>query len=200
MDIIDKAIRYIIENNPSNHVPYHGIDHLFEVYSFAKTIFINQPRNMWENINEEALYLACLFHDYNHAGKMIDDSINIQNAIKGYDDFLNYIGTLDVDVEMVKYLIECTQFPSNINKNDLTFEGKIIQDADMCYLFQDIAIVKLYTGLRNEFGQDLDTFLDGQKKFFDSIVFNTKYCRKLWESYYYHIRVNEIETLRDAKM
>jgi HD superfamily phosphodiesterase len=195
--IINKAIRYIIENNPSNHVPYHGIDHLFEVYDFAREIMMNHPRVIWNTINEEALLLACLFHDYNHAGKMIDDNINIQNAIIGLNTFLDTIN-YDKDRTIIEDIIQATKFPTDLSKEELTIEQKIIQDADMCYLFKDIAIVKLYSGLRNEFGQDLDKFLDGQSKFFDSIKFNTEYCLKKWDSYYYHIRLNEIEDLKDA--
>lgn len=199
MDIINKAIVYIIQNNKSNHVPYHGIDHLYEVFNFAITIASNQQHFYNELINIEALSLACLFHDFNHAGKMIDDNINIQNAIEGFVDFITQNQDLitNIDVEYVKYLIKCTKFPSDINKQDLTSEGKIIQDADMCYLFKPLAIVKLYSGLRDEFNQDLNTFLDGQIKFFDSLKLNTEYCQNLWETDY-HIRVNEVKLLRDA--
>ena len=73
-----KGIKFLNENNPSNNVPYHGIDHLFEVFKFSYSIsqFVTN-----DEINKLELLMACLFHDYNHSCGKLKDSENISNAI-----------------------------------------------------------------------------------------------------------------------
>lgn len=193
-NLIIKAIIYINEKNPSNHLPYHGIDHLYSVYEMCNKI-VYSDKNYRNLDKKDELFIAALFHDFNHSGGKLTDAENISNAILGCNDFLDTIeNTLDRD--LIHEIIRATQFPSVIDKADLNEHQKIIQDADMCYLFTDLSIVKLYCGLRSEFNQDLKTFLDNQINFFNSLSFNTEYCNNLWNNIK-NKRVEELELLKN---
>jgi hypothetical protein len=170
--LIVKAIKYIIQNNISNINPYHNIFHLFYVFKY-----VNQISTL---INYECsidLYIAALFHDYEHAGKMGNDSVNIGKAIDGVIEFKKQNTELfntNCNLDNISHLIKCTEYPYVIQEEDLGLEGKIIRDADMSYMFEDISIVALYYGLNKEFGNDLEKFLENQEKFLLSIKFYTE--------------------------
>lgn len=202
-DIINKAIVFIIKNNKSNNLPYHGIDHLFEVYNDCKTLIDFSQMDQFslnedsEEVNYETeLLIAALFHDYNHSGGKLKDSENIEIAIKGCKEFLDTID-YDLNFDVIESVIKATEYPSPL-KGDLTIEQKIIQDADMCYLLNDIAIVKLYYGLREEFGVELDKFLENQLAFFETVKFNSRLYSDIWDNTYKNIRIEEVKELMKA--
>lgn len=185
-----KGIKFLNENNPSNNVPYHGIDHLFEVFKFSYSIsqFVTN-----DEINKLELLMACLFHDYNHSCGKLKDSENISNAIDGLTMFHKIYP--EFDLEMTKDIILATEYPYTLPDEGLTIEQKIIRDSDMCYLFNDISIVKLYQGLRTEFNQNLDDFLSNQGKFLDNVHFYTDKCQQMWSYSYKDVRKKELEML-----
>lgn len=201
-DIINKAIVFIIKNNKSNNLPYHGIDHLFEVYNSCKLLIDFSQMEQFilndeeEVINRTELLIAALFHDYNHSGGKLKDSENIENAIKGCKEFLDTID-YDLNFDVIESVIKATEYPSPL-KGDLTIEQKIIQDADMCYLLNDIAVVKLYYGLREEQGVELDKFLENQLAFFETVKFNSELYSDFWNDTYKNIRIEEVKELMKA--
>lgn len=154
-DIYYKAINFISKTNKSNSLPYLGIDHLFSVYKQCIKILNNIEQR--DFLKQKELLISALFHDCDHSGGKLSDFNNIQNAIKCVETF-NIIckeSNIELDIEFIKYLIRCTEFPYTVEDSRLTIEAKILRDADLCYLFDDLSIVKLYTGLRNEFNQTL---------------------------------------------
>jgi hypothetical protein len=185
-----KVIKFLNENNSSNNAPYHGIDHLFEVFKFSYSISQFVPNN---EINKLELLIACLFHDYNHSCGKLKDSENISNAIDGLTMFHEIHP--EFDLEITKDIIRATEYPYTLPDEDLTIEQKIIRDSDMCYLFNDISIVKLYQGLRTEFNQNLDDFLSNQGKFLDNVHFYTEKCQQMWSYSYKDVRKKELEML-----
>jgi hypothetical protein len=188
-----KAITFINESNPSNNAPYHGIDHLFEVFKFSYTIFENDTLCKSIKINKLELLIACLFHDYNHSTGRLKDSENISNAIDGLTEFHKIYP--EFDLEISKDIIRATEYPYTLPDEGLTIEQQIIRDSDMCYLFNDISIVKLYQGLRTEFNQNLDDFLSNQSKFLDNVQFYTEKCQQMWSYSYKDVRKKELEML-----
>lgn len=195
-ELIFKAINWISKNNPSNHLPYHGIDHLYMVFEQCMKIYHTDVKLRMKVTHLAELYIAALFHDYNHSGGKLSDSENIENAINGVIEFLNSVEN-NLDVEVIKFLIKSTQYPAIIESSQLTPEAMIIQDADMCYLFENISIVKLYTGLRNEFNQDLETFYKNQEDFLKSVKFNTDYAIERWPRILDR-RLEELEMLKNT--
>lgn len=185
--LVLKAINFINLTNPSNQCPYHGIDHLFTVFSYAAKLSEHNSENRLE------LLIAALFHDYSHKGSMGNDHDNITKALYGVQLF--HDANPDFDLGVVYYLIQCTEFPYVIPEDQLTHNAKIIRDADLSYLLEDISIVKLYSGLRKEFGFNLTDFMNSQINFFNSVKYYDVYLQSLWLDKYL-IRVEELNLLQ----
>lgn len=185
--IIVKAINFINLTNPSNQCPYHGIDHLFTVFSYAAKLSEHNSEHRLE------LLIAALFHDYSHKGSMGNDADNINKALYGVQLF--HEGNPDFDLGIVTYLIKCTEFPYVVPESGLSIDAKIIRDADLSYLLEDISIVKLYSGLRKEFGFSLTDFMNSQIGFFNSVKYHDVYLQSLWLDKY-QIRVEELNLLQ----
>lgn len=171
--VLIDALVYINENNPSNACPYHGIDHLYTVFKYACDV---SDYNACEHRLE--LLVAALFHDYAHAGKMGNDHENILKACDGMSEFHTLFPHFDLAYAC--YVISCTEYPYVVAEEELTKEGMTIRDCDLSYLLEDISIVKLYSGLRSEFGFTLQKFVESQKAFFDSVKFYDKVLQIFW--------------------
>ena len=65
----------------------------------------------------------------------------------------------------------------------------------MSYIIEDISIVKLYYGLRNEFDQPLNEFLENQIKFYTNIKFYTQYMQNIW----YKIKEDKLKEIEFLK-
>lgn len=190
--ILINAINFInISNTESNNLPYHGIDHLFCVFEMMHNIIDN---NSYDIDNKKELYLASLFHDYAHSGGSLTDKENIINALDGL--ILFHKAHHDFNLEIAIDLIKATEFPYNIKEEDLSFLQKLMRDADLCYLFSNLSIVKLYNGLRNEFKSGYNTFLTNQFNFLNSVKFYNEYYNKLWQNEIKEIRLKELELLK----
>jgi len=191
--LLIKAINFINISNKSNNLPYHGIDHLFEVMRFCYVTMENDDLCKESMINKKELLIAALFHDYNHSGGKETDDVNITYAIDGVKLFYNENPVFDLD-EVIS-LIKITQYPYTVLESDLTLSGKILRDSDLCYLFHDLSIVKLYSGLRSEFGNSLSDFLKNQTNFLESVNFNIERNYLMWNNLYKDIRFRELNML-----
>ena len=186
--ILINAINYIVENNPGNEHPYHGIDHLFTVFKYACDV---SEYNKCENRLE--LLVAALFHDYGHRGKLGDDADNIAKSCAELTTFHSKFP--DFDLIKACHIIECTQYPYVIEDSDLTKEGEIIRDCDMSYMFEDLSIVKLYYGLRTEFNKTLPEFVETQGDFISNLKFYDDVLQMNWE----HAKENRLAELQLIK-
>lgn len=183
--ILVKAINFINLTNPSNQCPYHGIDHLFTVFKYAATL-----SGKYSDSRLHVL-LAALFHDYSHKGSMGNDADNINKALYGVQLF--HEAHPDFDLNLVNYLIKCTEFPYVIPESELTHDAKIMRDADLSYLLEEISIVKLYSGLRKEFGFNLTDFMNSQIGFFNTVKYHDSELQSLWAN---HIKADRIAELK----
>jgi hypothetical protein len=190
-ELILNAINFLNISNPSNFLPYHNIDHLWMVYNYCQKItdMINNS-----DVKETELFIAALFHDYNHSGGKLTDNFNIDNAIEGVTLF--HKAHPEFDLNYVSYLIKCTEYPYSVLDIDLTIEAKILRDADLSYVFEYISIVKLYCGLRKEFNQTLILFLNNQFNFLSNINFYIPEFQNLWKGGIQELRLLELEELK----
>lgn len=185
-----KAINFLSISNPSNFLPYHGIDHLWSVYNSCMLMINQSP----ETIKDKELLIAALFHDYDHSGGKLSDAQNITNALMGVQLF--HQANPEFDLFYVKFLISCTEYPYTVEESDLTIESKMLRDADMCYLFEDLSIVKLYSGLRKEFNQGLTLFLNNQFNFLSNTKFYIPDNQTKWENGIKEQRLKELNELK----
>ncbi len=192
--ILPAAINWVINNNPNNWNPYHGINHLFSVFQFvANTIaFIKTDR-------KQEVLLAALFHDYSHPGKLCDDTVNVNYSAERLADFVtgfvNANPGYEFDKDFAVDLIKITRFPYIVDDSELSPEGLLLRDADFAYLYSSICIPMCLGGLRSEFGADYRKFLESQTEFINSVKPRIPQIAQIWEVQKPY-RLDEIESLK----
>lgn len=178
--ILFEAINYIIKNNYGDVNYYHNNIHMFETFKMCNDIINSLSDDELNNINELAIYLAALFHDYGHFGRMgIDDTLNIDRAKSNFIVFSRqHIELRNTElVDEVIRLIECTKYPNDITEYDLSMS--IISDSDMNVVLSD-NMLHIYQNLKKEFNLSDEEFFTNQLKFVNNLHFKTKYGQELW--------------------
>src|SRR5574343_653196 len=180
---VDKALSYIMLNNKANFLPYHNLAHCMNVSGWAYDI----TRHLYpqEYKLQCLMALSGLFHDFDHSGGIEkDDTVNIQNAIKGFDKFLTESQILlsDADADLVRGVIKYTRFPLlPIQQSDTELSGVvsfetlvgIIRDADLLQLTCDSFVPQVMCGLAKELNIELSQFIKNQRSFIEGIKWNT---------------------------
>lgn len=191
---IHEAYKYVIKNNLSNELPYHGIRHILNVFKAVNDLSLNGL----SDIEKEALYIAVLFHDYGHTAGIYDDEYNVKFAI---DEFKFFVGRLNYQLEpkdkyydeLVNQVIDnikATQYPYVIPKEELTRSQKLIRTADLIQVIYGNVITDYVLPLYSEMivskdkDMDLITFIDGCIDFWTKIEFpiNDIYCELIKEN------------------
>lgn len=191
--LLKKAFKWIIENNTSNHLPYHNLNHLLTVLKYCDYIAMGE---MVYYDNRMELYLAALFHDVYHSGGKLTDDLNILNAKTAFEEFkLSLKEILNVSSDKVTSLIECTQYPYHVPFDDLTLHHKIIRDADMMQAFEYNWIHQTTLGLATESGKTFKDFIKSQRTFLENVTFYTptalEYKNKRWKQVMHEFRILE---------
>jgi hypothetical protein len=183
-DVLPRAFRYIIDNNSSNHAPYHHLNHMLRVMSFCNE---GCKYHRLTGKSRTNLLVAALFHDFNHTMGEKPDDANIQNAIQGVQLWYssNPLNSTNINIERVIEIIKATQYPYVINQEDLTLEQSIIRDADLMVPLESDWVGNLIVGLSSEMKiNDFKKMAEGQYKFYSGVVMNSPWGievqNKLW--------------------
>lgn len=183
-ELLSEGFKWIIENSSSNNLPYHNLNHLLTVVKYVNGALIHYDYP--EDEKRDIILLAALFHDVNHSGGKETDDINVRNSIAAAakflstqysDEELNEGGDqrLIAEIKLVGNLLNATQYPYVIDKEDLTLEQGIIRDADLMQVFEYNWVHQNIMGLANELNLDFDKFIGGQRAFLEGAEFNTEY-------------------------
>ncbi len=174
--LLSDAFRYILNNSKSNALPYHNLKHSVDVLGMCMTI---------EPIFDTPLYLAALFHDFNHSGGKLSDEKNVQMAIDGVTDYYNYGGSPITEKALMEIIeiIEATQYPYIIDKKDLTKKQSIIRDADLMVSMNDGFWSMGILGLMDEMKiDDIESMVKGQINFHNSIELINPTAKYLYDN------------------
>lgn len=119
----------ILEQNPGKDSPYHNNEHLYTVAlncdEAAK--YYKLPVS-----DRKVLFLAGLYHDYNHSAGAASDTINISRAIAGAVEHIARIEKAEAsDLDTVAGIIHATIQPPTMHNTDIGLLQRIIMDADM---------------------------------------------------------------------
>lgn len=119
----------ILEANPSKDSPYHNNEHLFTVALNCDEAarFYSLPVE-----GHRVLFLAALYHDYNHSAGVSSDTINISRAISGAVEHITRLEKAAIeDLDEVAGIIHATIQPPTMHNTDIGLLHRIIMDADM---------------------------------------------------------------------
>ena len=82
-------LAYFIKNNKSNLAPYHNLYHTFNFINNAFQIYRDYDCPL-DSYDAETLFIASLFHDFNHTSGLARDKWNIIPA--EFIKFYEYLG------------------------------------------------------------------------------------------------------------
>ena len=127
LNLSSEHLSYIKEKNPSTNLPYHGYQHLISVsiaYFNSGEYYFSSETDMIR-----PLFLAGLYHAWNHSGGDYEDSINVARAIVGMAEAVNELESFEHKVvDEIATLISVTEHPAQRSPQNTS--EKIILDAD----------------------------------------------------------------------
>ena len=161
----------LIWNATNVNMPYHNLRHMLHVmwatYNGALYYDID-PRTL------RNMLIAALMHDYNHTGRTGDDTINIELAIRGFEENM-----LLEDVPYMNdiiFLIRATQFPHK--EIEYSLPAFILRDADVAYTLNDSWIHIVNIGLSQELNITAEKMLKFQETFLSGMKLYSEWGKK----------------------
>lgn len=177
---LGKVYSYVMENNPSQDLPYHNNFHLESVTKFT---LLGAQHHDLDTVTEKNLAVAALFHDFNHSGSGKDDDLNIKRSIKGFNDYCEKDGKnlfTEFDQEQIINFIKPTRYPYLVECGMLSLQQKIIRDSDILQgLFSQNYIMGIVGGIAKEADIPMKKMLDGQEGFLKGTKFCTEWATNL---------------------
>lgn len=144
---------HVLEGNPSKDSPYHNNEHLYTVALNCDEAarFYNLPFE-----GHRVLFLAALYHDYNHSAGASSDTINISRAISGAVEHISRLEKAQSEeLDTLAGIIHATIQPPTMHNTDIGLLHRIIMDADMMQSCEPDAETFL-TGLSVEMKKDVN--------------------------------------------
>jgi hypothetical protein len=171
--------RVVFEKAKNVSNPYHNFRHMMHVlflcYDAAQ--FYKKKLSKRDIRN---LFIAAMFHDFDHPGKNKDDKVNVAIAVKGFKKWILPKDRKYKD-EIID-LIEATIYPFSHNLKNLSLSKQILQDSDLCQVFSVVWIQQVVFGFAGESGNPAIDFLKMQEKFIKNIKFHSDWAKKRFES------------------
>jgi hypothetical protein len=157
------------------HLPYHNFRHMLHTLwlCYDASLYyrdIMGPRGVRD------LLIAALFHDFDHSGRLGNDDLNIEAAIRGLRTHI-----LPEDkghLPNIERLIRATEYPYTVPTNELTLLGQILRDADLCQTLSPVWLQQVVFGLAAEWGKTPLEVLKAQEPFLKSISFHTEWAQE----------------------
>lgn len=165
----------LIFQAPNRRNPYHNFRHTIHVFC---QVYLGGKFEKLNKTNMRALLIAALFHDYGHSGKMGNDKAEIAKAIMALEEHI-----LDEDrlkLPKIKELIRMTEWPHDY-LGDESEAIKILRDADLSQVLDDVWWQQIIFGLSEEFGETEVNMLRKQINFLSGLSFHSAWGKKTYQ-------------------
>lgn len=200
---LSNFLMWVKEHNPSKDLPYHSNMHQILVAVMAHRLYTMSPHILTDDDESEtlpALFLAGLFHDYNHSGGTEPDSSNIQRALEGlaaavdelspkYPDLGQTVSPISNRLyEKTKAFIQATEWPWKPFPLDNSTRGfEYLRDADIMASAMVAGLAAPILGLPQELKHKFNGYVMtpkemaiGQSEFLSGVKMNTQEGAVLW--------------------
>ena len=155
--------------------PYHNFRHIMHVLwlCYQACIFYQKELNPRQMRN---LLIAALFHDFDHAGMMGNDDLNITRAIRAVQKYL--LPEDDEAMQDIVTLIAVTEYPHQPGTLDL--RAHILRDADLAQCLSVAWIQQVVFGLSAEWNKTPLEVLMAEERFTRGITFQTDWAKTMF--------------------
>lgn len=193
-----KEFEYVLNENSSNFLPYHNLNHILSVMEASYTL-INAYIAAGEKFTEQQirnLLIAALFHDFKHSGGKLNDTDNVKKAIDCFRKFValnnnKYYKYYTVEnITEVENIIQMTTYPYIKPIDEIGLRGKIIRDADLAQSARADFFISM-VGLMYEHKAELKTVVKNTIQFNKDNPFHLE----LSEKYFGEQRKQNIQDL-----
>jgi len=171
---------YKLYNASSYRNSYHGYMHVVKficsLYELSNTTYFSTTYSQLRS-----MMIAAIFHDFNYhhfdAHNEKYDVPNIEAAVEGFENYINFTGKNGHSLDLIKSLISSTEYPK-CTKIELTGLEKIFVECDhSMVLYEDYYLASFLFQI-NEYKQELslDNFKNMEssiKSYLNSIHFST---------------------------
>ena len=184
------AVRFVLENNPSQTLPYHSTHHALtvmlvvnEAWQYDQKLFYSKRSEDMGDTPKELL-LAALFHDYNYqVFERGQDHHNIQAALQGWKAYWTQSpGGTEMSYSTVHTLIRSTEVPHTYHRD---YDGYMqmvccLQDADFSCHSTDTIFGPLI-GIKGEYFDKMDwpKYLEESMDWYGSVLYKTSWGRNI---------------------
>lgn len=140
---------YFENNNTSADLPYHNTRHAYGVAASCITL-LNTLQYAITRRDQAALFLAALFHDFNHSAGRSTDYENVRNSAAGLRQAHEACPGLVADhvITLATTLILSTEYP--YAQAPTTMLEGVLRDADLMQAFKSDGVDVIMEGLRME--------------------------------------------------
>ena len=206
--LLCEAFKYV-ERGQHKKNPYHNLEHCYNVLDLC--YIYSQTESEEENLayyEQVALFLAAIFHDYDHSGKklsVVNDKKNIKYAINGLMMFKEHLKntkysnliTFHKIFDIARRAIRCTMAKIDNGKVYFTIRPKnrvekILRDADVSGLTTQLGMI-LSKGFAKEMSMQYNKkFKENQILFLKNVKLYTPEAIERREIYIQYLRENYI--------
>lgn len=170
-------VRWILENNSSQALPYHNFSHSLWVLYHSYFAYEYEGKD----VPKEVLF-AALFHDFAHTEgffRIDQDNRNTELAAQGFNRYSWKDGDCkELDGGLVIGLIRSLEFPHQEIRSEpgFMFMVNALRDADLLSSMNDTQLHNL-VAIKEEYFRHLswDEYVQKSVEFLGSIEFKTKY-------------------------
>lgn len=187
--------RVVFHHARNLYAPYHNFRHIFhELWLCHNACRFYEGRE--EEMSKRAmrnLLIAAMFHDFDHTGRTGNDDLNIELALRGLRKHI-----LPEDEEWLPHIsekIKGSQYPYIIPAKDLSFEARILRDADASQCFSVAWIQQVVFGLAVEMNTAPIEVLRMQKTFLAGLCYQTEWAKQMFDSDMINKKIEEAEDL-----
>lgn len=194
-NVLPRAFRYIVDHNTSNDAPYHHLNHMLRVMAWCNEGC--KFHNLTGKLRIELL-VAALFHDFGHSQGEKLDSENVKIAVSAVREWYqsNELNHSSINIERVVNIIQATEYPYVIPKEDLTLEQAIIRDSDLMIALDSDWMGNMIIGLATEMKiNNFKKMADGQHTFHSKIEMCSPFGKMVYDTQWRKI-FNNLDILR----
>ncbi|MDP3954167.1 MAG: hypothetical protein Q8Q06_01980 [bacterium] len=139
------------------------------------------------------ILIAALFHDFDHSGRVGQDDLEIERAVRGLR--ANILGIDKYFQNDIEHLIRATEFPYKVPSSELTLEAQILRDADLSQALSVAWIQQVVFGLAEEMRKTPLEILKMQEGFLSNLKFSTDWAKQAFTQESIELKIEESREL-----
>ena len=134
-----------------------------------------------------------MFHDFDHSGRIGQDDLEVERAIRGFKKHVLRKDRLSID--RIVNLIRITEFPHRDLSSSLDLDAQILRDADLSQSLDTAWIQQIIFGLAEEMNISPLEILKRQEAFYRDLEFSTEWAKQTFSQENIRAKIKEVQAM-----